>query len=373
MADQGISTLREITFSRHFRAERGAHGAGGKRHGRRGSDLILRVPVGTLVTVKGNGILADLDQAGQKVKVAGGGRGGFGNARFATSTNQAPRFAEKGERGEENWLILDLKLLADVGIVGLPNVGKSTLLAAVSAAKPKIADYPFTTSEPILGVVEVRNRSFVLADIPGLIEGAHMGVGLGHYFLRHIERTRVLIHLLDGGSVSPLEDLEKVNRELLLFNKVLEGKPQVVVVNKIDLPSVRERMAELKSTFRGVGSPLYFLSAATGEGVSELMAKTIEVLSQLHPQEMATVETSFKVFRPEAEDEKIRVSSRNGIFFVSGAKSERLVQRTDLGNREARLHLRKRLERLGVKRALQKAGISPGAKVRFGEIELEWE
>jgi GTP-binding protein len=301
LANRELSTLSHLGQRRHYRAGRGAHGKGKNQHGKRGEDLILAVPLGTMVQRKEdnkNVVLADLTVAGQRVLVAKGGHGGWGNAHFATPTNQAPRIAEKGKPGEEWQLMLDLKLLADAGIIGCPNVGKSTLLGSVSKASPKVADYPFTTTEPVLGVVELGYRSFVLAEIPGLIEGAHQGRGLGHDFLRHIERTRVLIHLLDGSAEHPLSDLNKTNEELRLFNPALGEKPQLVAVNKIDLPSVRARLPELRRMLREVESPVYFISAATGEGIAELMNKTAELLQQgLPPTEAEAAE--FKVFRPK--------------------------------------------------------------------------
>ena len=257
VADPALTTLASFRRRRRYRAERGRHGEGGKRHGRSGEDLAILVPVGTIVRrVEGNGsgeVVADLTVPGQRVVVAGGGKGGRGNARFATSTRQAPRIAERGQRGQQTRLILDLKLLSDVGIVGLPNTGKSTLLRAVSAARPKVADYPFTTLEPVLGVVEVAYESFVLANLPGIIEGAHEGAGLGHQFLRHVERTRVLVHLLDGSQPDPVGDLETLNRELAWYSEELERKRQQVVVNKLDLPEVRSRRTELDASLRTLG------------------------------------------------------------------------------------------------------------------------
>jgi len=271
--------------------------------GKRGKDLQVKVPLGTLVRRKGEDgsdiLVVDVVEHGQRELVAKGGRGGFGNAHFATSTNQAPRIAEEGEPGEETWLLLDLKLIADAGIVGYPNSGKSTLLRKVSQAKPKVADYPFTTLEPVLGVVELGYRSFVLADIPGLIEGAHRGLGLGFDFLRHIERTKVLIHLVDGSSETPLSDMRKVGEELVAYEAALKDKPRIVAVNKVDLPEVRERLPQLRREFKGLGVPLYFISAATGEGVEELMKKTLELVSQADSAPSAKKEEAeFKVFRP---------------------------------------------------------------------------
>ena len=301
VAIQGLSTLRHLRYRKRYLAGRGGHGKGKNQHGGRGRDLIVEVPLGTAIYIMENDeqrFLADLTSAGQRVLVAKGGRGGWGNARFATATEQAPRIAQKGEIGAEHHLLLDLKLIADVGIIGEPNVGKSTLLSSVSKSRPKIADYPFTTTEPILGVVESGYHAFVLAEIPGLIEGAHLGRGLGHHFLRHIERTKVLIHLLDGSADNPRSHIEGINRELMLFNPALGQKPQLIAVNKIDLPSVRARIPELKGELEGVGSPLCFISAATGEGLAELMATTMSLLKRSQPQAQAE-ETQFKVFRPK--------------------------------------------------------------------------
>jgi GTP-binding protein len=299
LADRAVSNLKAFHRRRRFKAANGKHGQGQKRHGKNGASLSLSVPVGTVISHKsqlGDSLIIDLDQPGQSVVVAKGGKGGRGNARFATSTNQAPQTAEEGTEGEERSLLLELKLIADVGVIGYPNVGKSTLLAAVSAAKPRIASYPFTTLEPVLGLVEVGSRSFVLAEIPGLIEGAHLGKGLGHDFLRHIVRTRGLIHLLDGSSASPAEDLIKVNTELSLFDSALAKKPQLVAVNKLDLASVRERKDEIKQSFRAIGTNVYFVSAVSGEGISELMAATEKMLQSAPGPEPSQRK---KVFRPQ--------------------------------------------------------------------------
>jgi len=244
--------------------------------------LVIRVPVGTIVRSVGEGEgidLGDLTVDGQRLVVAKGGRGGWGNKHFATPVKQVPRIAKEGQAGEERKLLLVLKLIADVGLIGRPNVGKSTLINAVSAARSKVADYPFTTLEPKLGVVEVGFDAFVIADIPGLIKGAHTGHGLGHDFLRHIERTRILIHILDGTAENPIADLEEINEELFLFNPSLKDKPQIVAVNKIDIPAVRERLLQIEQALAGIESPLYFISAASGEGLPQLMSKAAAMLS----------------------------------------------------------------------------------------------
>ncbi len=298
-ADRSAPSLRAFQRRRQFKAANGGKGGGKNKHGKKGESLTLAVPVGTVVSYKaqiGDSIIADLDQPGQSVVVARGGKGGRGNARFATSTNQAPQTAEAGTEGEEYSLILELKLIADVGVIGYPNVGKSTLLAMVSAAKPKIASYPFTTLEPVLGMVEVGRQGFVLAEIPGLIAGAHLGKGLGHDFLRHIVRTRVLIHLVDGSLPSPAEDMAQVNTELGLFDSALAKKPQLVAVNKIDLAQVKDRRNELEESFKAIGTNVFFVSAVSGEGIDELMAATAKILESAPRPEPVKRK---KVFRPQ--------------------------------------------------------------------------
>jgi len=301
LAGEEVTSLRSFRRKRYYKAGRGRDGASKKKYGKKGEDLVLAVPAGTVVScspVGGDSFIADLERPGQSVVVAKGGRGGKGNTHFATSTNRAPQIAQPGERVEELDIILELKLIADVGLIGYPNVGKSTLLSAVSAARPKIASYPFTTREPALGVVEVGPRSFIMAEIPGLIEDAHLGRGLGHDFLRHIERTRVLIHLVDGSSESPAADMAQVNTELSLFNPALGKKPQLVAVNKIDLPQVEARLAEIAASFSAVGTHAFFVSAASGRGLPELMAETMDLLQSI-PQTKAGGKVPKKVFRPQ--------------------------------------------------------------------------
>jgi len=302
-ADSSVDSLRILSRKRLYRAAGGKDGRSKKQHGKNGENLVLTVPVGTVVShktqISGDALIADLEQPGQQVVVAKGGKGGLGNTHFASSTNQAPQIAQKGEPGEENSIILEMRLIADVGIIGYPNAGKSTLLAAASAARPKIADYPFTTREPVLGIVEVGQRSFVLAEIPGLIDGAHLGRGLGHDFLRHTMRTKILIHLIDGSSASPLENMVQVNAELGLFDSALAQKPQLVAVNKIDLPQVKARLAEIKDAFSSAGTTPLFISAATGEGVAGLMAETMEVLHSVTVAGGISGKTPVKVFRPQ--------------------------------------------------------------------------
>ena len=373
VADRGMNTLlKYYQGKRRFAAERGENGSGRKKHGKNGSDLDIKVPQGTLIYKEREGereLMVDMAVDGQRVMVARGGRGGYGNTRFATPVNQAPRIAQKGEVGDEASLILELKLIADVGIIGHPSVGKSTLLATASAARPKIAAYPFTTTEPILGVVDVGHNSFVLAEIPGLIEGAHRGLGLGHDFLRHAERTRVLIHLLDGSSANPRADMDQINKELAMFNPVLASKRQLVAVNKIDLPEVFERIPELQKELGNGEAPL-FISAATTEGVSQLMTKACEMLDSIAaPQPVEAI----TVFRPQPRKERVTVSMEGEVFVVSSSRAEKLIARMDVQNPEARAYIRNQFTRIGVAKALKNAGVKLGDMVRFGKVEMKWE
>jgi GTP-binding protein len=283
VADPGMSTLLDFHYRQHVKAGRGRHGEGSDRHGRDGEDVEVAVPVGTVIRdVEGGRVIADLTEPGQRVVAARGGRGGRGNARFATPTQRAPRRAEPGQPGEVRWVELELRLIADIGLVGVPNVGKSTFLSRVSAARPKIADYPFTTTQPALGVVRLSDgRSFVLAEIPGLIEGAHLGAGLGHDFLRHISRTRVIVHLLDLATErDPLSDYDAVNEELRLFDPALVARPTLVALNKIDLPAARARVGDLTARLAERGRRAFPVSAVTGEGVEDLLRAAADELAR---------------------------------------------------------------------------------------------
>ena len=337
---------------------------------------MLLVPAGTVVSRKtqidDHALIADLAQDGQRVVVACGGRGGLGNTHFASSTNQAPRIAQKGDVGEEESIILELRLIADVGIIGYPNVGKSTLLDAATAARPKIDSYPFTTREPILGVVEIGLKSFVLAEIPGLLDGAHLGRGLGHDFLRHVGRTRMLIHLIDGSSASPLEDMKRVNAELTLFDSALGQKPQIVVINKIDLPEVKARRAEIEAVFYQAGITAFFVSAAAGEGVAELMAEANQRLARVTP-DSDDKKAPMQVFRPRPRYVKCKVQQEGDTFVVAVPGMERILAGTGINSPEARRQLEGYLVRYGVGKAMEKAGVKPGNKIRCGNLEWEWE
>jgi GTP-binding protein len=369
--DPQLNTLVHFQNQVHFKAGRGAHGKGKNQTGARGEDAIVFVPPGTVVRDATTGdLLADLTAPGQRVVVAQGGRGGRGNASFATSTRQAPRLAERGAPGAERWLRLELKLLADVGLIGMPNAGKSTLLAAVSAARPKIADYPFTTLQPSLGVVILDDGSdFVVADLPGLIEGAHAGAGLGHQFLRHVERTRLLIHMLDGAADDPLRHFDQINQELRLFNPALADRPQIVVLNKMDLPDARDRWPQVEAAMQARKLPAYAISAVTGEGVRELMGRAGQILSRLPRPEPEADE--IPVFRLEDKPE-FTIKREGDGWRVRGERVERLVDQTMWEYHDAVQRAQRLLETMGVFDALRQAGVQPGDIVRIGDMELEW-
>lgn len=364
------NTLLAFEHQNIFAAQDGQSGRGKDLYGRTGESVIVQVPLGTVVRdAQTHVVLADLIEEGQEVCVARGGRGGRGNAAFATPTNQAPRISEKGEPGEERWLALELKLIADVGVVGMPNAGKSTLLAAVSAARPKIAPYPFTTLQPNLGVVSLDlNATFVLADLPGLIKGASQGVGLGHQFLRHVERTRLLVHLLDGTSGDPLSDWDTINRELALFSQKLAEKRQIVVFNKIDVTNAREVWPLVQAMLQERGVEPLCISAATGEGVQELLQRIVRELDEL-PAEIWT-----EIVGPEPEvDEKAFVIVRDGDGWrVRGIAIERAAAMTNWDQDESAARFQRILEAMGITMALREAGVEEGDTVYIGKFELIW-
>ena len=366
-ADEGLTTLAHFRHRRVYKAEHGKPGGGGQRHGGRGKTLVLKVPAGTQIKVDG-GEVYDLDRHGSSVVIARGGEGGRGNARFANSIRQAPNFAERGLPGEDLELVLELKLLADVGLVGLPNAGKSTLLRAVSHAMPDVGDFPFTTLEPVLGVVDLGYESFVVADLPGLIEGAHEGVGLGHQFLRHVERTRVLVHLLDAGAEDPLAGYETIRRELELYDPRLAAKPEVVAFNKMDLPEARTRAETLKDRF--AGREVVLISGATSEGTREL----IQLLQRLL-QETARlpVEESkeLPVLRPRGRD-RLEVEEQDGVYVVHSGQAEVAALKLGEGGYEAQDELQERLRRMGLEKTMRRAGAHPGDRMRIGNVDLEW-
>ena len=378
VAEPGVSTLGEYRERRRFRAAAGRPGAGALKHGRDGADVRLRVPVGTVVSDAQTGEpIADLAAAGAVVVAAAGGRGGRGNARFATAVRQAPRIGELGEPGQGRRLHLELKLIADVGLVGLPNAGKSTLLAALTGARPKIAGYPFTTLSPNLGVAELEGgRTLVVADVPGLIEGAHGGAGLGIDFLRHLERTRVLLHLVDAGDgvEAARRALATVAAELAAFSAALAAKPTLVVLTKVDLPEAAAAAAELAATISGV----HRVSAATGAGCAELLAAAAEAVEAAAGAEAvappAGVQGGHRVYRQRPERlGDVRISVEPDGFRVTGRSLEREVAMTDLDSDEAVLRLQRRLRAAGVDAALAAAGCRQGDTVRIGDTEFSWE
>lgn len=368
--EPGLDTLLDFQHRAHFKATRGGHGRGKKMHGKKGDDVIVSVPLGTVIT-SDEGFFADVSRAGELVLVARGGRGGLGNVHYATSTNQTPRVAQKGEPAEERWLRLELKTIADVGLVGYPNAGKSSLLAAVSRARPKIAAYPFTTLTPNLGVAEREDVSFTIADIPGLIEGAHRGVGLGHRFLRHVERARLLLHVLDGAADDPLGDYDRLRRELELYDEKLVAKAQVVAVNKLDLPEANGRWPELREAFRGRGLEVRGISALTGQGVGELLEVLAERLKDLPPPQLAAGD-GVRVYRLAADEDAWWIERDGQDFVVRGKRVERMANMTDDKNPEAIEMFQRTLRKLGILEALEQAGAQPGDTVRIGRFEVEW-
>ena len=366
-ADNGLTTLAHFRHARVYRAENGGRGAGGKMHGANGSDLVLKVPAGTVVKTEDGTKLWDIDKPGLRVVVAQGGDGGRGNARFANSIRQAPNFAEKGMPGEDLELQLELKLLADVGLVGLPNAGKSTLIRAVSRATPDVADFPFTTLEPVLGVVDLGVEAFVMADLPGLIEGAHEGVGLGHQFLRHVERTRVLVHVLDAGAEDPITNYETIRRELEMYGSGLTDKPEIVALNKIDLPEARSAAGRLKEVF---AVETMLVSGATGEGTRELMLRLQQLLHETAPVPVAVSERR-PVLRPKERD-RLEVVQDGDIYLVRGERAEEAALKLGESGYEALDELQDRLRRMGLERAMRRVGARPGDIIRVGKVEMEW-
>lgn len=371
--DTGLNTLFSFQKQVHFRADRGTHGGGANKTGAHGADLRIPVPPGTIVRDADTGqTVADLLHPGQQAVIARGGRGGRGNNAFKSARNKAPRLAEKGEPGQERWLELELRLVADVGIIGVPNAGKSTLLSVVSAAKPKIADYPFTTIIPNLGVAEVNHRQIVLADIPGLMEGAHEGVGLGLEFLRHVERTRLLIHLLNGDSPDPLGDFQAINQELSLFNPALADKPQIVAFNKMDLPDAQEAWPDVQAAIERYGLPVIAISAVTRENVQQLLYQVQEMLDAL-PSPYVEPEEELPEITPD-EDERIFHIEQidDGEWLVEGVAIERAARMTNWEYYEAAMRFQRILRAMGIADALRDAGIAEGDTVQIAEAELIW-
>ncbi|MEW5706479.1 MAG: GTPase ObgE [Actinomycetota bacterium] len=370
--DEGLRTLMDFHYQRHFRAERGRHGQGGNKRGRDGEDIILKVPPGTIVKDEEGNIIEDLVEPRERAVVARGGIGGRGNARFATPTRRSPSFAEKGEPGEERWIILELKLLADVGLVGFPNAGKSTLISRVTAARPKIAGYPFTTLAPNLGVTSLPDgRSFVIADIPGLIEGAHAGRGLGYDFLKHIERTGLIVHVLDLASAeerNPIDDFEAVNRELRLYDPELALRPQIVAGNKIDIPESKRNLASVEEYLQKRNIPFYPISAAVGTGVDKLLYAVADTLDMIERKPIFKERAKRAEIVTKPKPEEITISRKDGDWVVQGADVERMVAMTDFENEQAIAYLQRKLKKMGVEDKLVEAGAKEGDIIQIGKM-----
>ena len=375
--DDDTNTLIDFRFQKKFKAENGRNGEGGHRYGRSGQDLTIKVPLGTIIKDAETGkVLKDLSKKGQRELILQGGRGGKGNSHFATSTRQAPRFSEEGEKGEEKELILELKLLADVGLIGFPNVGKSTILSVVTDATPKIADYHFTTLEPNLGVVKGEyGDSFVIADIPGIIEGASEGIGLGIHFLRHIERTRLLLHVIDvSGSEgrNPVEDFKIINEELKKYSEKLSKRKQIIVANKVDAMQDEKLYKELEEMAKKEHLEIYKISAATGSGLKELMQKVSKELKELPEEDLIEIEEEKKEYTLE-EKEKVIVKKEDGMFIVTGSSVVRLMRTINLEDNESLHYFHRRLNEMGINQKLKELGIKDGDYVQISDYELEWE
>lgn len=379
--DEGLKTLMDFRYKKKYIAESGENGKGKKMFGKNGKDLILKVPPGTIVIDEKTGfVIADLIKNKQQAIVARGGKGGKGNIHYKTSTRQAPNFAEAGDYGEERWVLLELKLIADVGLVGFPNVGKSTILSVVTKATPKIANYHFTTITPNLGVVEeVRGKSFVLADIPGLIEGAHEGIGLGHEFLRHVERTKILIHVVDISGIegrNPIEDFEKINKELELFNPKLAKRQQIIAANKIDLIEDMSKFYEFEKVMNDKGYKVFPISAATKQGLKELMLYVTELLDKTEDEvEVVEVEETHKIYtldKLENDRNEIIVRKENDYYVVEGKPIEKLVYSTDFNNIDSIRRFQKILKDRGIFDQLKDIGIQDGDTVKIFDIEFEY-
>lgn len=375
--DEGLNTLMDFRYNRHFKAKRGENGMSKSQHGKNAEDLIVAVPPGvTVMDEDTEEVIADLIEHKERAVIARGGRGGRGNIRFASARNPAPEIAEKGEPGEERNIKVELKVIADVGLVGFPSVGKSTLLSVVSAAKPKIADYHFTTLTPNLGVVETADqRSFIMADLPGLIEGAHEGVGLGHQFLRHVERTRLLVHVIDMAAIEgrdPFEDYQKINDELQAYDRSLLDRPQLIVANKMDMPGAEENLEAFKKRIGDM--PVFEISAVTKEGLKELLFAIAEKLETI-PKQAPTMEQSEQkvVYRYHEKKAPFEITREpDGAFVLSGERIEKLFKMTDFTRDEAVQRFARQLRGMGVDQALREKGAKDGDTVRLLDFEFEF-
>ncbi|WP_028543589.1 GTPase ObgE [Paenibacillus taiwanensis] len=381
--DEGLRTLVDFRYQKHFKAQRGEKGRNKCQHGANADDMIVRVPPGTVVVNDDTQeVIADLTRHGQEVVVAKGGRGGRGNIRFATPANPAPEIAEHGQEGQERWVVLELKVMADVGLVGFPSVGKSTLLSVVSSAKPKIGAYHFTTITPNLGMVEVGDgRSFAMADLPGLIEGAHTGIGLGHEFLRHVERTRIIIHVVDMAGTEgrdPFEDWTKINDELKQYNAKLAERPQIVAANKMDMPEAEAYLAAFRKQVQEVMPDIEIvpISSLTREGIQELLYKAVEKLDQLptEPELEAVAEVEErKIYRMEKKDEpQFTIRRENETYVVESEAIENMLKRLQMNSHDAILKFARTLRRMGVDDELRKRGAKDGTIIRIADFEFEF-
>ena len=375
--DLGLRTLMDFKYQRKYVAEHGEDGSKKRKAGRNGEDLILKVPPGTIIRDEATGlVIADLKEEGDRAVVAKGGRGGKGNQHFANAVRQAPAFARSGSDGVEKWVVLELKMIADVGLLGFPNVGKSTFLSVVTKAKPKIANYHFTTLTPNLGVVQTKfGDSFVLADIPGLIEGAAEGVGLGHDFLRHVERTKVLIHIVDISGLEgrdALEDFDKINDELKLYNEKLATRPQVVVANKMDILEDESIFEEFKNELEDRGYKVFKMSAATRQGVDDVIAYVSELLKEAEEIELVSEEEMFRPELDEQQDEGLQIDIEDGVYVVTGKSLRRIMYSVNFDDMESLQYFQKAMESQGVFDRLREIGIEDGDTVRIYEIEFEF-
>ena len=377
--DPDSNTLIDFRYKKKFKAENGKNGEGAHKYGKSGEDLYIKVPIGTIIRdAETNEVLADLSREGQKELILSGGRGGKGNSHFATSTRQAPRFAQDGEKGEEKELILELKLLADVGLIGFPNVGKSTFLSMTTSATPKIADYHFTTLEPNLGVVKTDyGDSFVIADIPGIIEGASEGTGLGIQFLRHIERTRLLLHVIDvSGSEgrNPVQDFYTINEELRKYSEKLSKRKQIIVANKIDVMQDENLYNELQKVAEENKMEIFKISAATGQGVSELIKHVSEVLKTLPKEDLIqNINFTDKKVYTLKDEEEYTIRKEEGKYVIEGEAVEKIMRRVNIEDNESLYYFQKSLDNLGVNQKLKDMGIKEGDIVKINDYELEWE
>lgn len=377
IVDENMRTLMDFRYKKKHIAGNGEMGGTNNSSGKSADDLYIKVPAGTILRDAETGaLLGDLKYHGDKVIVALGGKGGKGNQHFATPTRQAPRFAQPGEPGMERWIEMELKLLADVGLVGFPNVGKSTFLSIVTSAKPKIANYHFTTLVPNLGVVDLGSgRSFVIADIPGIIEGAHSGVGLGHDFLRHVERTKVLIHLLDASGLEgrdPLEDFDKINQELKLYSEKLANKPQLVACNKMDIPEARENYGRIAEELGKKGYEVYAISAATRDGIAPIMDRVFNLLESIKDVEEPVEEIVDLMYHISTEDKPFTARKENGVFIVEGKLIEQLLASVNLDDNDSIKYFQKVLRKRGIVDELRQLGVKDGDTIRMLDLEFEY-